>query len=58
MVEERDQVRIIRFEPEVFISSILCMSRSSTNGPFLEDLLMVSPQHAAEAEGRSLRGFV
>jgi hypothetical protein len=39
MVDVRDQVRIIRFWPDWFISSMRLMSRSSTNGPFLEDLL-------------------
>jgi hypothetical protein len=38
MVEARDQVRIIRFSPEAFMASILLMSRSSTNGPFFDDL--------------------
>jgi hypothetical protein len=36
MVEVRDQVRIIRLLPEVFISSIRFIKRSSTNGPFFE----------------------
>src|SRR5436309_12758169 len=35
-VEVRDQVRTMRFELEVFISSIRLISRSSTNGPFFE----------------------
>src|SRR5687767_1883923 len=38
MVEDRDQVRIIRLEPDSFIDSIRRSSRSSTNGPFLDDL--------------------
>src|SRR5215211_7215331 len=40
MVDVRDQVRSIRFEPEAFISSIRASRRSSTNGPFLDDLLI------------------
>ena len=39
IVEVRDQVRSIRLLPDVFISSIRFISRSSTNGPFLDDLL-------------------
>jgi hypothetical protein len=35
----RDHVRTGRFAPEVFISLIRCMSRSSTHGPFFDDLL-------------------
>src|SRR5919109_3988917 len=38
-VEARDHVRIICFEPEAFIDSIRRNSRSSTNGPFFDDLL-------------------
>jgi hypothetical protein len=38
IVDARDQVRIIRFSPLVFIASIRPMSRSSTKGPFLDDL--------------------
>src|SRR5207244_9576825 len=38
-VDVRDQVRIMRLDPEVFMSSIRCISRPSTNGPFFEDLL-------------------
>ena len=40
IVEARDQVRIIRFSPAVFIASMRPISRSSTNGPFFEDLLI------------------
>jgi hypothetical protein len=40
IVEVRDQVRIMPFEPELFIDSMRLMSRSSTNGPFLLDLLI------------------
>ena len=40
IVEVRDQVRIIRLLPDVFISSIRFIKRSSTNGPFLDDLLI------------------
>ena len=36
IVEVRDQVRIIRFSSGAFISSMRLISRSSTNGPFLE----------------------
>jgi hypothetical protein len=39
IVDVRDQVRIIRLLPEVFISSILFIRRSSTKGPFFDDLL-------------------
>jgi hypothetical protein len=39
IVEERDQVRIIRFSPEAFIASIRLSSRSCTKGPFLEERL-------------------
>jgi hypothetical protein len=35
----RDQVRIIRFSPALFIASIRLSSRPSTNGPFFDDLL-------------------
>jgi hypothetical protein len=34
MVEDRDQVLTMVFDPDVFIASIRLMSRSSTNGPF------------------------
>jgi hypothetical protein len=37
-VEERDQVRIICFEPDSFILLMRPSSRSSTKGPFLLDL--------------------
>jgi hypothetical protein len=39
MVEVRDQVRTMRFCPLWFISSMRLNSRSSTNGPFFDDLL-------------------
>src|ERR671910_1487809 len=39
-VDDRDQVRIICLEPEVFIASMRAIRRSSTNGPFLLDLLI------------------
>ena len=39
-VEDRDQVRIMFFEPEAFIASMRLNSRSSTKGPFLDDLLI------------------
>src|SRR5918995_130483 len=35
-VDDRDQVRIICFDPDVFIASMRCNRRSSTNGPFFE----------------------
>src|SRR5207302_9595690 len=38
-VEARDQVRIIRFSFLAFMPSMRLISRSSTNGPFLLDLL-------------------
>src|SRR4029079_6302811 len=40
IVDVRAHVRTMRFEPEVFISSIRLISRSSTNGPFFELLLI------------------
>jgi hypothetical protein len=40
IVEARDQVRIIRFSPAAFIASTRESSRSSTKGPFFEDLLI------------------
>ena len=43
IVEVRDQVRSGRFWPVAFRFSIRLISRSSTNGPFLEDLLTASP---------------
>jgi hypothetical protein len=42
IVDARDQVRIICFDPESFIVLIRLNSRSSTNGPFLLDLLNLS----------------
>ena len=36
IVDERDQVRIIRFSLAAFMDSIRLISRSSTNGPFFE----------------------
>ena len=39
VVEARDQVLIIFFWPASFISVMRFMRRSSTNGPFLADLL-------------------
>jgi hypothetical protein len=36
MVDERDQVRSICFDPDVFIFWTFASSRSSTNGPFFE----------------------
>src|SRR5687767_6399557 len=43
MVEARDHVRTICFDPEVFIPSIRFMSRSSTNGPFFVDRPTLAP---------------
>jgi hypothetical protein len=37
-VEVRDHVRTGRFSPVSFILSMRLKSRSSTNGPFFEDL--------------------
>src|SRR5947208_7184233 len=48
-VEDRDQVRTMFFEPDVFICSIRWNKRSSTNGPFLDDLLnevLLSPERS------------
>jgi hypothetical protein len=39
IVEDRDQVRIIRFSPVAFIASIRLSSRSWINGPFLDERL-------------------
>jgi hypothetical protein len=39
IVEARDQVRTICFDPESFIELMRASRRSSTNGPFLLDLL-------------------
>jgi hypothetical protein len=38
-VDERDQVRIIRFSFAAFIASIRLKSRASMKGPFFDDLL-------------------
>src|SRR5207237_2328027 len=38
IVDARDQVRIIRFSLTAFIASIRLSSRSSTYGPFFDDL--------------------
>jgi hypothetical protein len=40
MVEVRDQVLTICFEPEAFMASTRCMRRSSTHGPFLLERLI------------------
>src|SRR3954469_8180642 len=42
IVEARDQVLIICFEPEVFIASMRAIRRSSTHGPFLLERLIAS----------------
>src|SRR5205085_1471270 len=39
-VDVRDQLRIMRMDPEVFISSNRPIRRASSNVPFLEDLLI------------------
>ena len=39
IVDERDQVRIMFLLPEAFIAVTRASRRSSTNGPFLLDLL-------------------
>jgi hypothetical protein len=38
IVEARDHVRTICFEPEAFMRSMRSSSLGSTNGPFLADL--------------------
>jgi hypothetical protein len=38
-VDERDQVRIIRFSLAAFMASMRLISRASTKGPFFDDLL-------------------
>src|SRR6185312_647785 len=43
IVEDRDQVRIICLLPDSFMELMRLSSRSSTNGPFLLDLLNASP---------------
>src|SRR5581483_11716949 len=43
IVEARDQVRTICFEPDALRDRIRSSSRSSTNGPFFELLLTSSP---------------
>src|SRR5262249_57393658 len=45
IVEVRDHVRTICFDPEAFIDWIRLSSRSSTKGPFFEDLLKIPLQH-------------
>ena len=40
MVDVRDQVRIMRFSPVLFIASIRLSSRSWMKGPFFDDLDM------------------
>src|SRR4029453_11294394 len=51
IVEVRDQVRIMFFDPEAFIASMRLNKRSSTKGPFFDDLLMRLPIHPSEAPG-------
>src|SRR4030095_17165498 len=43
IVEVRDQVRTMFLDPESFIASMRLISRSSTYGPFLADLLTALP---------------
>jgi hypothetical protein len=38
IVDARDQVRIMFFDPELFICSMRLISRSSTYGPLRDDL--------------------
>src|SRR4051794_13697311 len=52
-VDERDHVRIIRFSFAVFIASMRLSSRSSTNGPFFDDLLTSASPCRAAWRGRS-----
>src|SRR5204862_3904401 len=54
-VEVRDQVRIIRFSLVAFIASILLISRSSTNGPFLLDRLISGPSRGGGRERSACR---
>src|SRR4029078_9966881 len=51
-VDVRDHVRTIRFSFFSFMASMRLISRSSTNGPFLELRLNASPSHAY-VRGRS-----
>src|SRR5579884_560057 len=60
IVEVRDHVRTICFEPEAFIASMRPSSRSSTNGPFLLLRLIQLPLvlPAATAANDQLVGFL
>src|SRR5207248_5368102 len=52
IVEDRDQVRTMRFSFVEFIASMRLISRSSTNGPFFELRLTSSP-YLCVVRGRS-----
>src|ERR1019366_2774090 len=52
IVDARDQVRSIRFSPEVFIASIRAIRRSSTNGPFLLERLIAAYPYPFCVHGR------
>src|SRR4051794_41923705 len=54
IVEARDQVRIMFLLPDWFIASIRLISRSSTNGPFFDDLLTSGgPPCRGDGRGRA-----
>src|SRR3954462_3167115 len=54
IVEARDQVRTMFLLPDSFIASIRLISRSSTNGPFFDDLLTSGdPPCRGDGRGRS-----
>src|SRR5437773_1848953 len=53
-VDVRDQVRIIRFSFFSFMSSMRLISRSSTKGPFLLDLLNIPSKIPRAKRGRNL----
>src|SRR5207342_58353 len=52
IVDVRDQVRTGRLSPASFMASIRCMSRSSTNGPFLLDRLTSDAPSRGGGRGR------
>src|SRR6476660_7905695 len=52
IVDVRDQVRTIDLVLEEFMDSMRAIRRSSTHGPFLEDLLIACPSHGGD-RGRS-----
>ena len=53
IVDERDQVRIIRFSLAAFMASIRLISRSSTKGPFFDDLLTSACPSRGDGRERS-----